>query len=189
MLDGHARLPVVRCYFSQMHGRFSQHATRVPILLKPVTRESLFSALRKVAPQPARCLIVDDEAEMRTLLERMVLSFAPGCRVYFGEDGEDALRQIQGDLPDVVLLDIRLGGISGTDVLQELRRQADTASLPVILITGFDQEDEVIRVTNVTLSRGNALPVGVAMRWLSVGLDAILGRRSNAGGDAATPVG
>lgn len=187
VLADHANLPVVRCCFSQIHGRFSQQATEIPVLLKPVTRESLFSALRKVAPQPARCLIVDDEGEMRTLLERMVRSFTPKCQVFFGENGEDALRHIQLDLPDVVLLDIRLGDISGIDVLQNIRQGKTMPA--VILITGFDQEDEVIRVTEVSISRGDALPVGVAMRWLSAGLDAVLGRRSSAAGDVPAPVG
>jgi DNA-binding NtrC family response regulator len=81
-------------------------------------------------------LIVDDDPAVRNLL----LTFLQdkGYRTTAAEDGEKALHWLAGHRPDVVLLDIRMPGISGIDVLQESRRLYP--DLPVIVISGYADE-------------------------------------------------
>ena len=77
-------------------------------------------------------LVVDDEPDVR-LIARVVLSSA-GYDVREAASGEEALEQLTGDeLPDAVLLDVRMPGIDGWETLQRLRK--DQTELPVVIFT------------------------------------------------------
>ena len=76
-------------------------------------------------------LVVDDDASQRQLLGGFVASL--GLRVQEAASGEEALERIETQLPDMVLLDVRLPGISGIDVLAETRKRHP--ALHVLLIT------------------------------------------------------
>lgn len=60
----------------------------------------------------------------------------PAATVQTVDNGEAALRSLETGAFDVVLLDIEMPGLSGFDVLKRLRSRTETASLPVIMITG-----------------------------------------------------
>ena len=79
----------------------------------------------------ADILIVDDEVSICTAFSRFLT--ADGHRPRAASSGEEALRQIAERTPDLVILDIRLPGISGLDVLKQIQRSYP--SLPVIIIT------------------------------------------------------
>ncbi|MCR4414141.1 MAG: sigma-54 dependent transcriptional regulator [Thermoguttaceae bacterium] len=78
-------------------------------------------------------LIVDDEAAQRRLLAGFVESL--GYRAAEAGSGEEAIGAVRQRRPDMVLLDVRLPGLSGIDVLAEIRKFDET--LPVLLITAF----------------------------------------------------
>jgi DNA-binding NtrC family response regulator len=78
-------------------------------------------------------LVVDDEPSQRQLLGSFVETLS--CRVDQAESGEQALALIRDSLPALVLLDVRLPGISGLETLAEIRKLSDR--LPVLLITAF----------------------------------------------------
>jgi DNA-binding NtrC family response regulator len=82
--------------------------------------------------QPA-ILVVDDEAAQRRLLGGFIESL--GLRVRESASAEDALDIIRRNPPDMVLLDVRLPGISGIDALGEIRKLS--GKLPVLLITAY----------------------------------------------------
>ena len=86
-----------------------------------------------MSPAEHHILIVDDEAPQRELLSDAVRAL--GMAVVEAESGEEALEQIAIQLPDMILLDVRLGGISGLETLRRIRQQH--SELPVLLITGF----------------------------------------------------
>lgn len=69
-------------------------------------------------------LIVDDTAETRRLMRRVLE--ADGLGVIEAATGEDALRVIRTARPRIVVLDLRLPGMSGFDVARELRANEDT---------------------------------------------------------------
>ncbi|MET9389347.1 response regulator [Streptomyces sp. NPDC006624] len=89
----------------------------------------------------ARVLIADDDADIRDLVAFKLAQ--SGHRVTAVEDGMTALRLVREHQPDLVLLDIRMPGLSGLDVCRELRAAPETAALPVILITARSQEGDV----------------------------------------------
>jgi len=91
-----------------------------------------FTLPRKAAVQRPSLLLVDDDAAMRDILSR-VLERAD-FEVATAEDGRAALRQIERQIPDVVLMDLEMPGMDGPTTLREIRKH--WKSLPVILHTG-----------------------------------------------------
>jgi DNA-binding NtrC family response regulator len=85
-------------------------------------------------------LIVDDEPSNRRIIEQ-VLS-RTGYRVEAAEDGAEALKQLEGFRPDLIVLDYMMPGISGMDVLRELRKREDDT--PVIMITAYGTVERAV---------------------------------------------
>lgn len=88
----------------------------------------------------ANILVVDDEPNIVLSLE--FLMEQAGYKVTTAEDGEQALACVESTTPDLILLDISLPGISGFDVLEQLRAQAATDRLPIIMLTAHGREVE-----------------------------------------------
>jgi two-component system, OmpR family, KDP operon response regulator KdpE len=87
-----------------------------------------------------RVLVVDDEPDVLEL-DRVSLE-ERGFLVSAAADGEEALRRTRDDLPDLVLLDLRLPDLDGFDVLRQLRA---ASTVPVILLTVSDDEGDKVR--------------------------------------------
>jgi len=88
-----------------------------------------------------KVLLVDDEKEfVTTLAERLELR---GFQVLIATDGEEALRFFDTDLPQVVVLDLMMPGLSGMEVLERIK--AIDSKIPVILLTGHDATKNGIR--------------------------------------------
>jgi CheY-like chemotaxis protein len=81
----------------------------------------------------ASILVVDDDPSIRALL-RDVLEHE-GHDVQTVADGFAALRAVAAARPDCVLLDVRMPGLDGHEVLARLRRRADGPALPVVMLT------------------------------------------------------
>jgi DNA-binding NtrC family response regulator len=89
---------------------------------------------------PTRILLVDDDDAFRKVLAAEIADF--GYEVSAAASGEEALRQFPKLDPDVVVLDLRLPGMTGLDVLKHLREQS--ASAEVIMLTGHGSIDTAI---------------------------------------------
>ena len=64
-----------------------------------------------------------------------------GYEVLGAEDGEAALRMAQEQLPDLILLDLLLPKLTGTEVLQRLRANARTADIPVVILSALSEKN------------------------------------------------
>jgi len=88
----------------------------------------------------ARVLIVDDSPtetyKLTSLLEKN------GHAVITAETGEDGVAAAKKELPDVVLMDIVMPGLNGFQATRQLRKHAETAGIPVIIVTTKDQETD-----------------------------------------------
>lgn len=91
----------------------------------------------------ARVLIVDDEPGIRELC-RVNLALA-GHEVVEAADGSEGLKQAAAMRPDVILLDVLMPGMSGWEVLEQLRADEATKSIPVVMLTALNSEDDQIR--------------------------------------------
>lgn len=83
-------------------------------------------------------LLIEDEANIAEAL-RFLLS-RDGWQISVCGDGTEALRRLTDDLPDLIILDSMLPGLSGLEVLTALRQQPRTASLPVLMLTAKGQD-------------------------------------------------
>jgi class 3 adenylate cyclase len=95
-----------------------------------------------VASAPGRILVVDDEPNNRDMLSRRLMG--RGYSVDQAEDGVTALRMIEAERFDVVLLDVMMPGMSGLEVLDALRRDRSPTELPVILATALTDRKDVV---------------------------------------------
>ena len=84
----------------------------------------------------ARLLVVDDNDLNRDMLVRRLER--TGYDVAAAADGETALGMLSEELPDLILLDVMMPGISGLQVLEEVRERYSSAELPIIMITARD---------------------------------------------------
>jgi len=96
-----------------------------------------------IAQRPLSLLFVDDDPILREFA-RVNLA-AEGWAVAVAGDGEEALREIARACPDIVLLDLRMPKMDGFQVLHALRERELTRRLPVIVITGRDDEASIDR--------------------------------------------
>jgi DNA-binding response OmpR family regulator len=80
-----------------------------------------------------RVLFADDDPGMRAIV--LMNLQAEGFEVTAVEDGDDALREAERLLPDLIVLDVMMPGRDGFEVLRTLKAQSDTAAIPVVLLT------------------------------------------------------
>ncbi len=86
---------------------------------------------------PSRLLVVDDDLGILNLLHTILTN--EGYEVVTADCGRDGLAAIEREVPDLVLLDVQMPGMSGFEVLAAIRQNHQ--NLPVIMITGYGSED------------------------------------------------
>ena len=91
----------------------------------------------------AKVLVVDDTPHNVKLLADIL--GAKGYAVSTAVNGEEALKKVAAEPPDIVLLDIMMPGLSGYDVCRKLREDPATALLPVVLCTSLDPAGERVK--------------------------------------------
>lgn len=87
-------------------------------------------------------LLVDDDADMRTMYGRRLM--ADGFDVRFAADGPQALDAANRSL-DLVLLDVRMPGMDGLEVLRRLKDDAGMAGVPVVMLSNEREESSARR--------------------------------------------
>lgn len=105
-------------------------------------------------------LHIEDNESNRKLVE-LVASRRPGLRLVEAEDGETGLALARELVPDLVLLDLRLPGISGEDVLEALRADAATAGLRVVVVSAEARTSETTRLIELGADSYLVKPVDV----------------------------
>jgi len=90
-----------------------------------------------------KILVVEDEPEIRILV-KTILEKA-GYSVVEAEDGEAALRLVNEEEPDLVLLDVMIPGIEGWEVCRRIRENEATRRLPIIMVTVRTTDEDIQR--------------------------------------------
>ena len=86
-----------------------------------------------------KILLVEDSRYQRMVSKRVLAE--AGFDVVEARDGEEALRQVQENQPDLIILDILLPRLGGEHVLQALRQDPATARIPVIVLSSLSQSN------------------------------------------------
>jgi two-component system sensor histidine kinase ChiS len=116
-------------------------------------------------------LVAEDEELSRDMLVRRLIK--SGFRVDAAADGKACLAAVEKEPPDVALVDIQMPGMSGMEVVREIRKRYTHDALPIILVTALGQPEDIVRGleagANDYVVKPIAFPVllarmGVAMR-------------------------
>ena len=81
----------------------------------------------------ARILVVDDEQDLVRVVVKIMEG--RGHRVTTAKDGLDALTQVEGELPDAIILDAQIPKIDGQEVCHRLKRDPRTRGVPIVMMT------------------------------------------------------
>lgn len=90
---------------------------------------------------PHRILVVDDEPDV-VLIVKTTLQ-AEGYDVASATNGKDALEEAFETRPDLIVLDVMMPGMTGFDVLRELKAHEKTATVPVVMLTGVSDKKKI----------------------------------------------
>lgn len=88
-------------------------------------------------------LLIEDNPGDILLTQRFFAKWNPEASLTVAEDGEEALRMIRSDKPDLILMDLRLPKRSGFEILRELKYEEETRHIPVIVLTSSEAEMDV----------------------------------------------
>ncbi len=88
-----------------------------------------------------RILVVDDEQAISSYLQRKLTKL--GYEVYVADDGEKALDEALAHLPDVILLDVKLPKMTGTEVCKRLKSNEKTKDIVVLMLSAKAQTAEI----------------------------------------------
>ena len=95
--------------------------------------------------QTMRILVIDDDSKLTDLLQLVFES--KGFGVTVANDGLQALASLETELPEAVLLDLMMPGMSGLEVCQHIRANPRTSSVPVVVLTaksGIESKQELM---------------------------------------------
>ena len=122
--------------------------------------------------QQSRILVVDDEPDILNLLEYNLKR--AGFQAILAKDGPEAIEAAKAHRPDLVLLDIMLPDMEGTEVLRRLKAVEATASIPVIMLTA--KGEEVDKIVGFELGAEDYITKPFSPRELILRVKAVLKR-------------
>jgi len=120
-----------------------------------------------------KILVVDDEEDILELL-KFNLS-REGYQVLCAVSGEQALRLVRSENPDLIMLDLMLPGIDGLEVTRRLKNDPDTKNLPIVMLTAKGEEADI--VTGLELGADDYITKPFSPRVLIARIRAVLRRR------------
>ena len=117
-------------------------------------------------------VVIDDEADLRDTLTYNLEK--AGFRVLAAATGTDGLHLIQEQLPALVVLDLMLPDITGTEVCKALRRNPATRRIPIVMLTA--RSGEIDRVVGLELGADDYVTKPFSVRELMLRIEAVLRR-------------
>ena len=119
-------------------------------------------------------LIIDDEEDILELVRYNLAR--EGYNIRMASSGEQALRMIRQELPDLVLLDLMLPNIDGLEVCKRMKSDPDTAGVPVVMLTAKGAEADI--VTGLELGATDYITKPFSPRILTARVKAVLRRNA-----------
>jgi PAS domain S-box-containing protein len=116
------------------------------VMQKPISRQELFDSLADIGmvPLPAGAertiLLVDDDPAAVELMAQRVVGIASTVLRAYG--GREAIEIARSELPDVIVLDLMMPGVSGFDVVAALHEGPETAHIPILVVTAMQVTPE-----------------------------------------------
>lgn len=124
---------------------------------------------------PQKILVVEDEPDIRKLVQYNLTQ--ERFNVLEAEDGEQALKLLQREKPNLIILDLMLPGLSGMELCKLLKQRSETAKLPILMLTA--KAGEADRIVGLEMGADDYLAKPFSPREMVARVRAIL-RRSEA---------
>ena len=118
-------------------------ADRLLYLAKKSGRNRVFSADDESDPPRPRVLLVEDDESVGRVISTILQR--EGFAVVHHTDGESALKAAAAELFVLAVVDVNLPKLNGLDLVTHMRRLPATAKMPVVLLTGSHDEDDIVR--------------------------------------------
>ncbi len=131
-----------------IYGQFQDETTTLTdVIMKPVSDQTFMGTLLALCPKEARSpiLIVDDDATARNLYQQLAIQALPGRIIQTAQNGIQALAMMEDTIPGLVILDLMMPEMDGFTVLEKMRNQNATQSIPVIIVSGHLLTPEDVR--------------------------------------------
>lgn len=129
-------VPVIQCPFPSAP-EVTKYPTVVQYLVKPISREALLAAIRRVDRPVHQVLIADDDPGFVRLLRRMLGTGASGYQIAIAHNGQEVLATMRANPPDLLILDLAMPVLDGFQVLRQMADDAVLAHLPVIVVSAY----------------------------------------------------
>src|SRR5205085_396160 len=108
------------------------------------TRSERSSGVKREKP-PQRILLVDDNQAFRNIYREALEEL--GYKVTLASNGEDALRAVEGSLPEIALIDVHLPTLNGYQVARALRARHPSSGIKLIMLSGMTLDDDMVRLS------------------------------------------
>ena len=123
-----------------------------------------------------RVIVVEDEADIAEVISYNLAK--EGFEVEVIDRGDTALEAIQGQAPDLLLLDLMLPGLDGLELTRALKRSPETATIPLIMLTA--RGEEIDRIVGLELGADDYITKPFSPREVLLRVKAVLRRRQSA---------
>lgn len=144
------------------------------VLVKPVSRHELHAALNRIGNAPRRVLVVDDDAEVVRLFQRMLRSYPGIDATYSAYNGEEALETAKAQKPDLILLDLIMPVVNGRTFLSHMAACPEIASIPVILVSARGQDHINLQLTgSISIAKEEGFKLGELIATLETVLNTL----------------
>ena len=88
-----------------------------------------------------KILVIEDDTFLRELIVQKLLK--EGYEIVEAVEGEDGIKKVTEENPDIILLDIILPGIDGFEVLKKIKADEKVKDIPVIILSNLGQQDDI----------------------------------------------
>lgn len=126
-----------------------------------------------------RILIIEDEEDILAMVHFNLVK--AGFRVECATTGEEGFARARDIRPDLVLLDLMLPGMDGSEVCRRMRSAPDTVDIPIIMLTAKGEESDVVK--GLELGADDYVPKPFSPQVLLARIQAVLRRRVRSGTD------
>lgn len=121
-----------------------------------------------------RILVIDDERDFCRIV-KMNLELTNNFQVAFATEGKEGIRLAKETKPDLILCDMLMPGMSGAEVVGELKKENDTAAIPVVMLTA--KADEAFMAQIGPLCGGDYAIKPIDIKALKAKIEAVLQRK------------
>ena len=147
-------------------------------LIKPVSRDSLSTTMRRFGEDIDRVLLVDDDRDFVRLMTRLLEeNLLRPYHVSSAYNGQQALESIRTRHPDLLLLDLGLPDADGREIIRQIRSDPALKDLPIVVVSAQESVDYQERMAgSITATRAEGLLPSEAVRWVQGVVDTALAR-------------